>query len=161
MALFFTWILQPKAASFLRKPSASSARGSYVRPPTNSGCCGSSYGWLFFVDNKSAQIDLLLKNPFASESEKSLIKLPPIQCDPTERVSQMDEYGVNKAILSKDPNEFPNDFEVIAIYEGTQMLAHYKSGDQFWSYAKPTGEIQCFADVIFYKGMAYAVDFYS
>ncbi|MED6171268.1 hypothetical protein PIB30_039259 [Stylosanthes scabra] len=77
------------------------------------------------------------------------------------RVSQMDEYGVKKAVLSKDPNEFPNDFEVIAIYGGMKMLAHYKSGDQFWSYPKPTTEIDCFADVIFYKGFAYAVDSHS
>ncbi|MED6171267.1 hypothetical protein PIB30_039258 [Stylosanthes scabra] len=122
-------------------------------------CCGSFYGWLIFVDNKSAEIELLLINPFASESEKSLIKLPSIFCEDT--VSQMDEYGVNKAVLSKDPNEFPNDFEVIAIYGGMQTLAHYKSGDQFWSYPKPTTEIHCFADVIFYKGFAYAVNFYS
>ncbi|MED6171270.1 hypothetical protein PIB30_039261 [Stylosanthes scabra] len=73
----------------------------------------------------------------------------------------MDEYGVIKAVLSKDPNEFPNDFEVIAIYGGMQTLAHYKSGDQFWSYPKPTTEIHCFADVIFYKGMPYAVNLYS
>ncbi|MED6171269.1 hypothetical protein PIB30_039260 [Stylosanthes scabra] len=122
-------------------------------------CCGSSYGWLFFVDNKSAEIEFLLINPFASESERSLIKLPPILCYHT--VSQMDEYGVKKAVLSKDPNEFPNDFEVIAIYGGMKVLAHYKSGDQFWSYPKPTRKLQCFADVIFYKGMAYAVDSHS
>ncbi|QHO44024.1 hypothetical protein HN51_009505 [Arachis hypogaea] len=124
-------------------------------------CCGSSHGWLFFVDNKSGQIELVLINPFASELEKSMIKLPPIQCDDGDRVMHMDEYGVNKAVLSKDPNDFPNDFEVIAIYGGTQTLTHYKSGNNFWSYPKPNKEIQTFADVIFYKGMAYAVDFHS
>ncbi|MED6200297.1 hypothetical protein PIB30_083678, partial [Stylosanthes scabra] len=118
-------------------------------------CCGSSHGWLIFVDNKSAEIELLLINPFPSESEKSLIKLPPILCYHT--VSEMDEYGVKKAVLSKDPN----DFEVIAIYGGMKLLAHYKSGDQFWTYPKPTRKLLCFADVIFYKGMAYAVDNHS
>ncbi|QHO14309.1 uncharacterized protein DS421_15g523040 [Arachis hypogaea] len=124
-------------------------------------CCGSSHGWLFFVDNKSPQIQLVLINPFASESENSMIKLPPIQCDNGDRVMYMDEYGVNKAVLSKDPNDFPNDFEVIAIYGGIQKLAHYKSGNNFWSYPKPSKHIRSFADVIFHKGMAYAVSSYS
>ncbi|MED6118343.1 hypothetical protein PIB30_001569 [Stylosanthes scabra] len=62
-------------------------------------------------DNKSAEIELLLINPFASKSEKSLIRLPPFLCHRT--VPKMDEFGVSKAVLSKDPNEFSNDFEVI------------------------------------------------
>ena len=121
-------------------------------------CCGSSHGWLFFVENKSS-LELILINPFLGESE-TMIKLPPIQFISKDEVLKMDEYGVVKAILSKDPYTSPDDYEVMAIYGGYCKLAHYKSGDKFWSY--PTTEkLQVFADVIFCKGNIYAVDHYN
>ncbi|KAE9595191.1 hypothetical protein Lal_00009268 [Lupinus albus] len=125
----------------------------------NKRCCGSSYGWLFFVDkvNKST-LDLFLINPFLGHSKT--IKLPPIKFCNEDTVDRMDQYGVLKVIFSKDPNVFPQDYEVVALYGMFARLAHYKVGDKFWSYAKVI-KMEALSDVIFYKDLILGVDRYN
>ncbi|KAK7283627.1 hypothetical protein RIF29_13268 [Crotalaria pallida] len=124
-------------------------------------CCGSSYGWLFFVEKvNDSTMELILLNPFLGYGAKP-IKLPPLKfCAYEHEVNIMDEYGVCKAILSKDPWTSPDDYEVVAMYGTFGELAHYKAGDNFWSYAEKMDR-QVFADVIFYKDLILAVDRYN
>ncbi|KAE9595188.1 putative F-box domain-containing protein [Lupinus albus] len=125
----------------------------------NKRCCGSSYGWLFFVDkvNKST-LDLILINPFLGHNKT--IKLPPIKFCYDDTVDRMDQYGVLKVIFSKDPNVFLRDYEVVALYGMFARLAHYKFGDKFWSYAKVI-KMKSLSDVIFYKDLIMGVDRYN
>ncbi|KAK7251386.1 hypothetical protein RIF29_34536 [Crotalaria pallida] len=120
-------------------------------------CCGSSYGWLFFVDKvKKSTLELILLNPFLGDNVT--IRLPPIKFrSEDEIVGWMDDCGIQKAILSKDPYEYPHDYKVVALYGIFAKLAHYKSGDKYWSYARKVNRV-VLADVIFYKDLILAVD---
>ncbi|OIW07380.1 hypothetical protein TanjilG_10215 [Lupinus angustifolius] len=125
----------------------------------NKRCCGSSYGWLFFVDKVTkSTLELILINPFLGDSKT--IKLPPIKLNNDDILDMMDHYGVYKAILSKDPYVSPHDYEVVALYGSLAKLAHYKCGDKYWSYAKKV-EGTTLADVIFYKGLVLALNRYD
>ncbi|CAL0318867.1 unnamed protein product [Lupinus luteus] len=122
-------------------------------------CCGSSYGWLFFVDNVTkSTLELILINPFLGDSKT--INLPPIKLNKDDILDMMDNYGVYKAILSKDPYVFPHDYEVVALYGSFAKLAHHKYGDKYWSYAKKV-EGTTLAHVIFYKGLILSLDRYE
>ncbi|KAE9604905.1 putative F-box domain-containing protein [Lupinus albus] len=125
----------------------------------NKRCCGSSYGWLFFVDKVTkSTLELILINPFLGDSKT--IKLPPINLNNDDIQDMMDHYGVHKAILSKDPYVSPHDYEVVALYGSLAKLAYYKYGDKYWSYAKKA-KVKILADVIFYKDLILALDRYD
>ncbi|CAL0314626.1 unnamed protein product [Lupinus luteus] len=103
-------------------------------------------------------LELILINPFLGDGKT--IKLPPIEFCYEDEIDRMDQYGVVKAILSKEPNVSPRDYEVVALYGVYARLAHYKSGDKFWSYAEVI-DMEPLSDVIFYKDLVLAVDRFS
>ncbi|XP_059627504.1 F-box protein At2g17036-like [Cornus florida] len=89
-----------------------------LRVPYKKRCCGSSYGWLFTVEEN---MGVTLLNPFSG----STIGLPPIKDPPKEEEEDEDdiaisnepprfEYLVSKAILSADPTLSPDDYIVTA-----------------------------------------------
>ncbi|KAE9604908.1 hypothetical protein Lal_00036892 [Lupinus albus] len=125
----------------------------------NKRCCGSSYGWLFFVDKVTkSTLELILINPFLGDSKT--IKLPPISLNNDDIHDMIDHYEVYKVILSKDPYVSPHDYEVAALYGSLAKLTHYKCGDKYWSYAKKAIGTTL-VDVIFYKDLLLTIDRYD
>ncbi|GLT41549.1 hypothetical protein SLA2020_156050 [Shorea laevis] len=112
-------------------------------------CCGSSNGWLFILEEDKC---LTLLNPFSNQA----IKLPPI----TEGEELFSEIFVWKAVLSKDPVLYPNDYEVAVIYDGMRRLALYRAQYETWTYFSDNGGLKIFMDVIYYKGSFYAIDYW-
>ncbi|XP_058772935.1 putative F-box protein At5g55150 [Vicia villosa] len=100
--------------------------------------CGSSHGWLALADDSKSII--ILMNPFKDIPH---IILPPIN-------------RVYKITLSADPTESPNDYVVAAIYGNNGGdLAFIRRGQKSWTYIdilEPS-----FIDVIFYKGLLFAL----
>ncbi|KAF3457503.1 hypothetical protein FNV43_RR02161 [Rhamnella rubrinervis] len=102
-------------------------------------CCGykrfrgSSHGWFFFTEKK---LELVLLNPISGK----IIRLPPLkQC------GRKYNIDVGKAILSNDPSV--GSFEVLAMYNNSNVVAHIKFGDKFWTYA----DFNMFSSVTFYN----------
>jgi len=99
---------------------------------------GSSHGWFAFVDNYSKSI-VTLMSPF---TDIPCIILPPLNC-------------VSKVTLSADPIKSPNDYMVVAIYD-CGNLAYVGRGQQNWTYIDTSKSY--FIDVMFYKGLLFAIN---
>ncbi|XP_058784094.1 F-box protein SKIP23-like [Vicia villosa] len=118
----------------------------------NKRLCGSSHGWLAKVDYSSQATRITLLNPFKNGAS---ITLPPLYFPNLFRRKDRYEYDVHKVILSTNPTFKPRDFVVVAIYTMRKHLAFLKAGQKNWTYVD---DIHCvFNDVIFYKGLVYAV----
>ncbi|XP_062021097.1 F-box protein At2g17036-like [Rosa rugosa] len=122
--------------------------------------CGSSKGWLIFVDESFA---VTLLNPFCSnvrgkkkKTNVTIIRLPPLhgkkvwikRCD----------YYVFKAILSADPILDPKDciLTVINAEYGRLAFIRPSSRDKRWTYVdRKWGLIE---EVVYSEGKIYAVD---
>ncbi|CAJ2630596.1 unnamed protein product [Trifolium pratense] len=101
--------------------------------------CGSSHGWLALLDVSKSVITLM--NPF---KDTPRIILPPLN-------------SVNKVTLSADPIANPDDCLVVAIYDGGGgNLAFIRRGQTVWTYVDTSKS--SFIDVIFYKGMLFALN---
>ncbi|BFG35420.1 hypothetical protein CerSpe_216940 [Prunus speciosa] len=80
--------------------------------PYNKRLCGSSHGWLAFVDEN---LVVTLLNPFTGRA----ISLPPVPKSTwRSMVAYRCDYYINKVVLSADPSFLPNDYEVLVIYDG-------------------------------------------
>ncbi|XP_062018849.1 F-box protein At2g17036-like [Rosa rugosa] len=122
--------------------------------------CGSSKGWLIFVDEKFA---ITLLNPFSvkgrekkKKTNATIIRLPPLlgkkvwikKCD----------YYVFKASLSADPILDPKDCVLTVVYGEYDRLAFIRPSckDKRWTYVdKRWGLIE---EVVYSRGLIYAVD---
>ncbi|OWM79641.1 hypothetical protein CDL15_Pgr023053 [Punica granatum] len=131
---------------------------SRLHVPYNRRCCGSSHGWLIFTEE---DLSLTLYNPFAGKS----IRLPPvIPVPPVEELSADHQYDIPKVVLSADPFEAPDTYEVVAIH-GVYVgkLAYFKSGWNTWIYARQ-GEYNMsdwtshFCEITYFDGKSYAAD---
>jgi hypothetical protein len=101
--------------------------------------CGSSHGWLALLDDSKSIITLM--NPFKDIPH---IILPPLN-------------SVNKVTLSADPITNPDDYLVAAIYDGCGgNLAVIRRGQTVWTYVDTSKS--SFIDVIFYKGLLFALN---
>ncbi|KAK2458652.1 hypothetical protein QL285_005784 [Trifolium repens] len=101
--------------------------------------CGSSYGWLALLDDSKSIITLM--NPF---KDIPYIILPPLN-------------SVNKVTLSANPITNPDDYLVVAIYDGCDgNLAFIRRGQTAWTYVDTSKS--SFIDVIFYKGLLFALN---
>lgn len=112
-------------------------------------CCGSSHGWLFKLEETKS---LTLLNPFSNKT----ISLPPI----TQGDEDFSEIFVWKAVLSKDPILYPDDYEVAVIYDGVRRFALYQAKTKTWTYFADQPQRLTFDDVIYYKGSFYVVDYW-
>ncbi|KEH42241.1 hypothetical protein MtrunA17_Chr1g0181301 [Medicago truncatula] len=128
--------------------------------PHNKRLCGSSHGWLAKMDitisSRLATITLL--NPFNNIAS---IILPTIYMKNMLAKNMLGggrsvpERNVHKVILSSNPTTNPRDYVVVAIYGGRACLAFMKAGENCWTHIDPYHH--CFTDVIFYRGLVYAV----
>ncbi|KAK2458631.1 hypothetical protein QL285_005766 [Trifolium repens] len=101
--------------------------------------CGSSHGWLALLDYSKSIITLM--NPF---KDIPYIILPPLN-------------SVKKVTLSADPIKNPDDYLVVAIYDGCGgNLAFIRRGQTAWTYVDTSKS--SFIDVIFYKGLLFALN---
>ncbi|XP_022923394.1 uncharacterized protein LOC111431103 [Cucurbita moschata] len=111
----------------------------------NKRCCGSSFGWLIMCEET---LDLTLFNPFSG----TVIRLPSIF------IEDEPDYTpdrIVKAILTKDPSLYPNDYMVVAIYGSCAKLCLMRSNDKSWTYYYPEPNIP-FSDVNVYGDTIYA-----
>jgi len=99
--------------------------------------CGSSHGWFTLVDDSKSIITLM--SPF---KDIPCVILPPLN-------------SVYKVTLSADPIKSPNDYMVVAIYD-CGNLTYIGRGQQNWTYIDISKS--SFIDVIFYKGMLFALN---
>lgn len=128
----------------------------------NTRLCGSSKGWLIFVENNFA---VTLVNPFfrvrgRRERENSIIHLPPLS--PPSKTDQyyrkrFDHY-VHKAIISADPILNANDCIVVVITQPFWQLAFIRLGkDTTWNYIDGRLRGRGFHDIVFREDKFYGV----
>ncbi|KAK9715029.1 hypothetical protein RND81_06G137900 [Saponaria officinalis] len=133
--------------------------------PSKNKACGSSYGWLIFLE-KTMQI--VLYNPFVKHSRKNrgdigVIKLPPVISTPN---AVPYEYSVYKVVILFGNPSLTQDYVVAAIYSATNNLAIWKASSgsgKKWIYLEDVGkdlvvDDRHYTDVIEYKGLIYAVN---
>ncbi|XP_059631833.1 F-box protein At2g26160-like [Cornus florida] len=142
--------------------------------PYKKRCSGSSYGWLFTVEEN---MGVTLLNPFSgstielpsimyvSKFEYHESDLEDIEVDIEYEYTPFDEpvlieYQVHKAILSADPALSPNDCIVTAIYSDRHQLAFIRPSDKDWTYVEDE-RFNVIFDVIYYKGKVFAVDYWG
>ncbi|XP_078151270.1 putative F-box protein At4g22170 [Carex rostrata] len=110
--------------------------------------CGSSFGWLFTIDNK---LNCHLLNPLTRKQ----YHLPPLP-----RYGYYDRVQIElvyKAILDRDPSE-GSEFKVVIINRVCRnYIALWKSGDLTWKLID--GDYPMMHDVLFFKGSLYAFSF--
>ncbi|GLU12233.1 hypothetical protein SLE2022_289290 [Rubroshorea leprosula] len=120
-----------------------------LRVPFNKRYYGSSYGWLIDMDET---FSIILLNPFLEK----VIKLPPITKGDESTTDH--ELFILKAILSNDPDLYPNDFMVAIIYNGMRYLSVYKSSARSWTYLPDHPNGMGYRGIIHHKGDFYAID---
>ncbi|CAM8991687.1 unnamed protein product [Rhodiola kirilowii] len=114
----------------------------------NERCCGSSHGWLAFVEE---DLSVTLVSPFKFKGIH--IRLPVMDTCGAEPNAKT----VSKLIVS--PDSTPDNYTVVAIYDGMLYLAFIRSGDKDWTYIeKYLRKRVIFADIVFHKGLIYATD---
>ncbi|XP_045822335.1 uncharacterized protein LOC123915238 [Trifolium pratense] len=126
-----------------------------LKVPYNKRFCGFSHGWLAKVEySKGSKGTIItLMNPF---KKLVYIPLPPIYMLDIVREKKNCECNVHKITLSINPTTRPHDYYVAAIYSMKKCLAFLKAGQKLWTYIDI--EDYCrFSDVIFYKGLFYAI----
>ncbi|XP_004295489.1 PREDICTED: F-box protein SKIP23-like [Fragaria vesca subsp. vesca] len=118
--------------------------------------CGSSHGWLAYAD---ASFMVTLVNPFT----RGTIRLPQVmEVVKSSRPECNSEFQISKVVLSANPSLFPNDYEVLVIFENddgvTKELAHFKSGDNSWTRSdRRMIEGLDIIDATYYKGRFVAL----
>ncbi|KAG6577578.1 putative F-box protein, partial [Cucurbita argyrosperma subsp. sororia] len=113
----------------------------------NKRCCGSSFGWLIMCEET---LNLTLFNPFSG----TVICLPSIFID------DEPDYApdrIVKAILTKDPSLYPNDYMVVAIYSSYSRLCLMRANDKSWTYSYPEPNIP-FKDINVSSDTLYATE---
>ncbi|XP_050876952.1 putative F-box protein At5g55150 [Lathyrus oleraceus] len=118
----------------------------------NKRLCGSSHGWLAKVDYCSKVTSITLLNPF---KDAVSITSPPIYMIYGYRRRKDYEYVVHKIVLSANPTFKPRDYVVVAIYSVWRFLAILRAGQKNWTYIDDIHRL--INDVIFYKGLVYAM----
>uniref|UniRef100_A0A7N0UD39 KIB1-4 beta-propeller domain-containing protein n=1 Tax=Kalanchoe fedtschenkoi TaxID=63787 RepID=A0A7N0UD39_KALFE len=114
----------------------------------NKRCCGSSSGWLAFVEE---DLSVTMINPFKFKG--ITIRLPVLDSSGLARYEQT----VIKLITS--PDSTPDNYNVVAIYDGMLHLATIRSGDKDWTYiVQYLSTRVIFNDLVFHKGLVYATD---
>ncbi|CAN0901882.1 Probable F-box protein At4g22165 [Linum grandiflorum] len=105
-----------------------------LRIPYHRRCCGSSHGWLAFLEKDYC---VTLYNPFTRVE----ISLPPVGDTSGIRINRRDHAKffpifAKKVILSADPSLYPDDYVVAAlINEGYRTLALIRPGrDNGWTH---------------------------
>ncbi|CAL8127200.1 unnamed protein product [Prunus armeniaca] len=126
----------------------------------NKRFCGSSKGWLIFVDK---DLVVTLVNPFFRvkgriKKENSIICLPPLNPKPISRHwFSKTNYFVFKATISADPILNANDYIVVVIYEEYCRLAFIRPGkDTAWTYVDQRWSL--IQEVVPIRDKFYAVD---
>ncbi|KAM7502036.1 hypothetical protein LguiB_000940 [Lonicera macranthoides] len=134
--------------------------------------CGSSHGWLVILDETPA---VFLLNPLT----RSKVHLPPLSKFPnvtgfnfydvgreyslrtpngdfyTCSLKEMRDSFIKKLILSKSPRD-ESDYVAVAILNQTGDLAYCRKGEDCWRFIEDA-QSYC-EDVIYYKGLFYAVN---
>uniref|UniRef100_A0A7N1A1J3 KIB1-4 beta-propeller domain-containing protein n=1 Tax=Kalanchoe fedtschenkoi TaxID=63787 RepID=A0A7N1A1J3_KALFE len=115
----------------------------------NKRCCGSSHGWLAFVEE---DLSVTMINPFKFKG--ITIRLPVLDTNAAPRST---DYTVIKLITS--PDSTPHNYQVVAVYGGMLHLATNRSGDKDWTYILQHLTTRViFEDFVFHKGLVYATD---
>ncbi|KAK9937169.1 hypothetical protein M0R45_013978 [Rubus argutus] len=117
--------------------------------------CGCSHGWLAYADGNSL---VTLVNPFL----RGTIRLPHVMEVRKSRPKPYSEFKISKVVLSANPYLFPNDYEVLVIFEDDdgviKNLAHFKFGDDAWTLPdKQMIDGIDILDVVYYKGRFVAL----
>ncbi|XP_022923267.1 probable F-box protein At1g65740 [Cucurbita moschata] len=113
----------------------------------NKRCCGSSFGWLIMRDET---LGIVLFNPFSG----AVIYLPPVATyDDIEWIPG----HIIKAILTKDPSLYPNDYMVVGIFGTYKRLCLIRANDKTWTYYYPTPNIP-FNDINICRDTIYATE---
>lgn len=117
--------------------------------------CGCSHGWLAYADGNSL---VTLVNPFL----RGTIRLPHVMEVRKSRPKPYSEFQISKVVLSANPYLFPNDYEVLVIFEDDdgviKNLAHFKFGDDAWTLPdKQMIDGIDILDVVYYKGRFVAL----
>jgi hypothetical protein len=108
------------------------------------------------MEDKSKGTYITLLNPFKNLVS---ISLPRISIPEIHRRRGNHECNVHKVILSCNPTTRPHDYVVVVSYGMGAFLAFIKAGQKSWTFvnAKYFG----FMDILFYKGLVYAVGRYK
>ncbi|KAK2417516.1 hypothetical protein QL285_039807 [Trifolium repens] len=118
----------------------------------NNRLCGSSHGWVAKTEDKSKDTFITLLNPF---KKLFSIALPCISIPRFQRDRRNHECNVHKVILSCNPTTRPHDYVVVVSYGVAGFLAFIKAGQKSWTYID--ANYFGFTDMLFYKGLVYAV----
>ncbi|CAN1132048.1 NAC domain-containing protein 100 [Linum perenne] len=129
---------------------------SELEIPCHRRCCGSSHGWLAFMEGDYC---VTLYNPFT----RARILLPPVNDGICFRMSWKAHrkhfpYTAKKVVLSADPSLFPDDYVVAALTDHPfRTLALIRPGrDKKWTRFKEWGNYDEFqvllCDVVFCEG---------
>ncbi|KAB2049298.1 hypothetical protein ES319_A13G167000v1 [Gossypium barbadense] len=114
--------------------------------------CGSCYSWLGTVDKS---FNITLSNPFENLS----IHLP--RFDSMAYDSGHYTYKILKVVLSDDPLLHPNNFVVVVIYSVYGRLAFSRPCQENWIYMDVDEDQSLFLDILFHKGLVYAIRHYN
>lgn len=131
----------------------------------NVRCCGSSHGWLMFIQYDT--FALILFNPFT----RATIHLPPIIKFSTEEeahpvlftIWEMNSYTIDriKVVLSEDPSLHPDTYQVLVIHN-LKFICLFRSGSDSWNHVlRPLPLLTHVAstafpdDAIYYQGKFY------
>nr|XP_011470415.1 PREDICTED: F-box protein At2g26160-like [Fragaria vesca subsp. vesca] len=131
-----------------------------VRLP-NTRFCGSSKGWLIYVEKNNYAITLV--NPFfrvrgRREKQNSLIHLPPLLPPINDFYRQHFDYLVHKVVISADPLLNANECIVVVITEPFSQLAFIRLGkDSTWTFVDWRHRARGFCEVVFLEGKLYGV----
>ncbi|XP_043700341.1 F-box protein SKIP23-like [Telopea speciosissima] len=124
----------------------------------NKWCCGSSQGWLLTVDAFKCPPRIQLFNPVTRDSIQlpsvSKFTFQPRKYPPPQQPSSV--HYIHKAVLSSDPYSTDSSYIVVVIVTNQRWLAYWKPGADRWSTIDDEQWV-CFEDIIFYKGLLYAV----
>ncbi|KAJ4980829.1 hypothetical protein NE237_031666 [Protea cynaroides] len=118
-------------------------------------CGGSSQGWLITVDESTGEIQLF--NP-VSRSRVLLPSLSTFYLQPEYIEDPHPSDYISKAALSANPCR-TLDYVILAIVGHDEKLAYYQSGADKWINMRTN--LILFEDVIYYKGLFYAVCYYG
>ncbi|RXI08592.1 hypothetical protein DVH24_022736 [Malus domestica] len=123
--------------------------------------CGSSKGWLIVAD-KNRLVSLI--NPFFSNDEKKIIRLPPLSLPSLIRLRR-ENYVVYKATISADPILNADNCIVTVVYEDICQLAFLRlNKDSQWTYILEKvdrGWWRTVEEVVQFEDRFYAVDLYG
>ncbi|OVA10866.1 Protein of unknown function DUF295 [Macleaya cordata] len=148
----FPWLMLPHNSNSSNRRGFFSLSENKVHwlnlPETCRGscCCGSSQGWVVLLIQHSPII--LLFNPLT----RIQFQLPPFRRNRNDTRLLF----IKKVVLSSSPASLSSDYIIVVILNGTRELAFCKKGGEAWTMIR-NAYSYC-EDVIYYKGLFYAVD---